>query len=60
VDPTSKGNILMFLGAVLALATFWLIVLGVTQASPIRIVFGVLAGALSVWVFRLYAEIDRG
>jgi hypothetical protein len=55
MDPSAKGNVLMFFGAMLAVAAFWLLVLGATQGSVLRIVLGVVAVVLAVWVFRAYA-----
>lgn len=59
MDQTTKGNMLIFFGAMLILATFWLIVLGYQQSSPVRIALGVCAAVGAVVVFRVYARSRR-
>lgn len=59
MDPTTKGNLLMFLGAMLVLATFWLVFLGLTQGNLLQFAVGVVAGVGAVAVFRAYAAHSR-
>jgi hypothetical protein len=56
VDPATKGNLLMFCGAMLVLAAFWLIVLGLTQGNLVQFAGGVAAAVAAVTVFRAYVR----
>jgi hypothetical protein len=53
MDPTTRTNLLILLGAVAVIAAFWLVVLGVQQGSPIRIALGICLVAVAVTLFRL-------
>jgi hypothetical protein len=55
MDPASKGNVLMFIGAMLVIATFWLVLFGLTQGNLVQFAGGVCCGVASVAVFRAYA-----
>ena len=56
MDPAAKGNLLMFCGAMLVLAAFWLTVLGLVQGNPVQFAGGVVAAVAAVAVFRAYAR----
>ena len=51
-----KQNVSMFLGATFSLATFWLLLLGITQSSPLKILGGVVCLVGAVLSFRYYRE----
>lgn len=55
MDPTTKGNLLIFFGAMLALAAFWLVVSGLTGGGVFALALGVCAAVGCVAVFRVYA-----
>lgn len=46
----------MFLGAMFSVGTFWLLLLGVTQTSPVKILGGVACLIGAVYSFRYYRQ----
>jgi quinol-cytochrome oxidoreductase complex cytochrome b subunit len=47
-------NILMFLGSMMVIATFWLAVLGFQNGSPLQVMASVVTLALAIFCFRAY------
>lgn len=56
MDDAAKQNVLMFSGAISAIGAFWFLVLGAQQGSVGRVLGGIVAGAVSVACFTLYAR----
>ena len=56
MNTVVKQNVSMFLGATFSLATFWFLLMGVAQSSPLKILGGVVCLVGAVLSFRYYRE----
>ncbi len=55
MSSASKGNVLMFVGAMLVLATFWMLLAALVEGAPVRLAIAALTAIGAVAVFRTYA-----
>ncbi len=55
MDSASKGNVLMFVGAMLVLATFWMLLAALVEGTPVRLAIAALTAIGAIGVFRTYA-----
>ncbi len=55
MSSAGKGNVLMFVGAMLVLATFWMLLAALVEGAPVRLAIAALTAIGAVAVFRTYA-----
>ncbi len=60
MDPIAKQNLLVFLTAMAVVAAFWLLVLGIGESDPWKILGGIAAAAAAVVTGRLYLASRQG
>lgn len=53
MDPVTRTNLLLFLGATLVLAACWLFLSGIAGGGVVQWVVGAGCALGAVWVFRL-------
>lgn len=54
MNDEGTRNLLMFLGSMMVICTFWLAVLGFSNDSPMQLMGSVVTLAIAVFCFRAY------
>ena len=56
MNNVGKQNVSLFLGAMLSVGTFWFLLLGFMETSPLKLVGGMLCLVGAVFSFRYYRD----
>lgn len=56
MNNVGKQNVSLFLGAMFSVGTFWFLLLGVVETSPLKLAGGVICLVGAVLSFRYYRD----